>query len=145
MERLTGIFDRLGFPTIIKSDNNPFNLILNCLSFAEESNTQLRTSCPRYPQSNGMAEKGVAIAKNLLNRCVEVGNVDQYQYHILEYTPVASMQSAPSQLFFGRMLKTKMPITESLLTRNDLDEGLVRNRIESKRYKQKYYFCCVFE
>ncbi|XP_058817373.1 uncharacterized protein K02A2.6-like [Topomyia yanbarensis] len=139
------LFDRFfncfGYPTIIRSDNVPFNS-RECERYANLNNITFEFSSPRYPQSNGLAEKSVAIAKNILKRCFETGEVEQFQYRLLEYntTPVASMQLSPSQLFFGRLVKTRLPIEESLLKRNTLDENDVQQKILKKRAIQKGYY-----
>lgn len=102
----------------------------------------MRFSSPRYAQSNGLAEKGVAIAKNILKRCYEAQETKHFQYRLLEYntTPVASIGLAPVQLIFGRMVKTRMPISSSLLHRNHIDEKFVQTKFKEKRQKQKYYY-----
>lgn len=134
-------FNCFGYPTEIRSDNVPFNS-LECDRYANRNNISLQFSSPRYPQSNGLAEKGVAIAKNILKRCYEADDLEQYQYRILEYntTPIASMQMSPSQLFFGRQVKTRMPIDESLLTGQEVDNPSIRVRLEQKRETQKRYY-----
>jgi len=101
IDTIMQIFNKLGYPSVIKCDNSPFNS-MEFDRFASEFNIQFKYSSPRYPQSNGLAEKGVAIAKNILKRCYETKDVDQFQYRILEYnvTPIASLQLTPSQLSF---------------------------------------------
>lgn len=145
MSSVCRLFDKFfncyGYPTEIRSDNVPFNS-LECDRYANRNNICLQFSSPRYPQSNGLAEKAVAIAKNILKRCYELGEVEQYQYHILQYntTPVASMRMSPSQLFFGRQVKTRMPIDEALLMKSNLDDSRIRLRHELKRETQKAYY-----
>lgn len=78
------IFDRVGYPSIIRCDNSPF-ASTDFEKFANDNNIRLRFSSPRYPQSNGLAEKGVAIAKNILKRCYECHETDKFRYRILEY------------------------------------------------------------
>lgn len=136
-----GVFDKVGYPTIIKCDNSPFGSA-EFDRFAAEYNIQFKFSSPRYPQSNGMAEKAVAIAKNILKRCYEANEVNQFQYRILEYntTPIASMRLTPSELFFGRLIKTKLPVSDSLLVRNNLKENEIKKKIEAKKDMQKYYY-----
>ncbi|XP_062701081.1 uncharacterized protein K02A2.6-like isoform X1 [Aedes albopictus] len=134
-------FNCYGYPTVVRSDNVPFNC-LETEKYANQNNIKFVFSSPRYPQSNGLAEKAVAIAKNILKRCYEVGEVDQFQYRLLEYnsTPVASMKVSPSQLFFGRQIKTRLPMDESLLIREGIEESVVQRRIEQKRNIQKRYY-----
>ena len=141
IEQINQIFFKVGFPTILKCDNSPFGS-REFDNYASEFNIKFKFSSPRYPQSNGLAEKGVAIAKNILKRCYEANEVALYQYRILEYntTPVAGMQLSPSTLFFGRLIKTKLPVSGSLLTRNNLTEDFVQEKIERKKSRQKYYY-----
>lgn len=139
--KIREIFDKIGYPSVIRCDNSPFSSA-EFDRFASEFNIQFRFSSPRYPQSNGLAEKGVAIAKNILKRCYESDEVDQFQYRILEYntTPVAGMKLTPSELFFGRLIKTKLPVLNSKLTRNNIPEEELRQKIENKKERQKYYY-----
>lgn len=60
----------------------------------------------------------------------------------MEYntTPVANMQLTPTQLFFGRLIKTKLPIADNLLFRNSMSEAIVQEKIYKKKQRQKYYY-----
>lgn len=131
---ITQVCDKLGYPTVLKSDNVPFNSV-EFNRFSDEYNIELRFSSPRYSQSNGLAEKGVAIAKNILKRCIEANDVVNFQYRISEYntTPLTGMHAAPSELFFGRIIKTKLPVSDSLLIRNNVQETDVQKNIIKKR------------
>lgn len=135
------IFSQVGYPTEIRADNSPFGS-REFERFANEANIVFTFSSPRYPQSNGLAEKSVAIAKNILRRCYEEDLMDEFGYRILEYnaTPVASMGISPAQLFFGRQVKTKMPITDQLLHRSDIKESKVQERLECKKARQRLYY-----
>ena len=59
------IFARQGIPEVVVADNMPFGSG-EFRKFAKDWNFQLSTSSPRYPQSNGQAEKYVGILKMLL-------------------------------------------------------------------------------
>lgn len=89
-EVLRNVFNHYGYPTEIRCDNVPFNSREFEL-FSNESNIIFKYSSPRYPQSNGLAEKGVAIAKNILKKCFEENAQKEFAYRILGYnvTPVA--------------------------------------------------------
>ncbi|XP_056642614.1 uncharacterized protein K02A2.6-like [Diorhabda sublineata] len=80
--KLKCIFATHGIPSSIISDNIPFN----CKEFKEFAKswelTSITTS-PRYPKSNGLAERSVAICKDILKKCSNSGN-DIYQA-LLEY------------------------------------------------------------
>lgn len=139
IEQINQFFFKIGFPTRLKCDNSPFGA-LEFDRYASEYNINFKFSS--HSQSNGLAEKGESIAKNLLKRCYEENDVGLYQYRVLEYntTPVASLQVSPSELFLGRLLKTKLPVSDSLLTRNKLPENFIQEKIEKKKDRQKYYY-----
>lgn len=139
--KLNEYFEVVGFPTIIRADNSPFNS-RHFSNWANNYNIQLKFSSPRYPQSNGLAEKGVAIAKNILKRSIEAGSVGSYHHRVLEYntTPVASLGFTPSELFLGRKLKTRILVSESVLSRMVIPEVEVSKKILEKRERQKIYY-----
>lgn len=62
ISKLKNNFNKLGYPSIIKCDNSPFGSA-EFDKFATNHNIIFKFSSPRYPQSNGMAEKGVALPK----------------------------------------------------------------------------------
>ncbi|KAI3354718.1 hypothetical protein L3Q82_004511 [Scortum barcoo] len=65
---MKSVFARHGIPQIVYSDNGPCYSCREFQSFAEEYDFQLVTSSPLYAQSNGKAEKGVHIVKQLLKK-----------------------------------------------------------------------------
>ncbi|XP_055906731.1 uncharacterized protein K02A2.6-like [Eupeodes corollae] len=135
------LFAKFGVPLEIRSDNNPFNS-RKFRDFAEEFNVRLVFSSPRYPQSNGLAEKGVAIAKRILKKCFEDGMEKDFLYRILEYnaTPLANMLLSPAQLFMGREIKTKIPTTTNNLKPHNINSKDVSERIERKKDLQAEYY-----
>ncbi|KAK3910176.1 hypothetical protein KUF71_004050 [Frankliniella fusca] len=68
IDQLRSIFSTHGVPEIIFGDNNPLNS-QECHDFATSLGSKIITSSPEYPGSNGLAEKGVHIAKQLLKKC----------------------------------------------------------------------------
>lgn len=138
---LNGIFGRYGYPTEIRADNSPFGS-REFEQFANATNVVIVFSSPRYPQSNGLAEKAVAIAKNILKRCYEDDAMDEFAYRILEYnaTPIASMSMSPSHLFFGRQIRTKLPSPEAILFRRTIEESTVQEKIGRRKERQKHYY-----
>lgn len=74
-------FLKYGFPSIIRADNIPF-AAKSIVEYCNLNNIQIKFSSPRYPKSNGLAEKGVAIAKNIMKR---VKGWDEFKIELLEY------------------------------------------------------------
>lgn len=103
IEHLKSIFARHGIPEVVRSDNNPFNSA-EFHRFANQFQFDLITSSPRYPRSNGEAERAVQTVKNLLKK-----SQDPY-LALLAYrsTPLQNGYS-PSELLMGRKLRSTVP------------------------------------
>lgn len=71
IDKLREKFIEIGFPTVIRADNSPFGSV-EFQIFEKDFNIKFKYSSPRYAQSNGLAEKGVAIAKSMLKKCVRL-------------------------------------------------------------------------
>ncbi|CAI6372347.1 unnamed protein product [Macrosiphum euphorbiae] len=92
----------------IIADNMPFGS-REFLKFANDWEFEVNTASPHYPQSNGLAEKGVGIAKKILQKCKEEGHdIDLY---LLNYrnSNVANLDFSPAQLLMNRKLRSKLP------------------------------------
>lgn len=111
---LIDLFSNFGVPTEIVSDHVPFDS-KECKHFSQEWNFKFTFSSPKYPQSNGMAERAVQIAKKILFKCMD-DNLD-YRIALLQYrnTPVAGTIFSPAQLLMNRNLKVKLPVTYQYL------------------------------
>lgn len=111
---IQSIFTRLGFPQYIIADNLPF-ISARCRKYFTSKDVTVLTCTPHYHQSNGLAEKAVSIAKQVLRKSHE-GKTD-YRDLLLEYnnTPLIHLKTAPSQIPHSRILRSQIPITASKL------------------------------
>ncbi|KAJ8336302.1 hypothetical protein SKAU_G00396450 [Synaphobranchus kaupii] len=127
-------FARHGIPDILVSDNGPQYASAEFKSFAEKWEFSHVTSSPHYAQSNGQAEKAVQTVKRMLNK-----SGDPY-IALLEYrnTPLEGVGLSPAQMLMGRRLKTKLPVSTSLLTSEVALS--VHNKLKDKQAKQKSYY-----
>ena len=66
-----------GVPRLLISDNGPQFKLRVFSNFAKLWGFEHITSSPRYPQSNGLAERAVQSAKNVMTKCAE-DNTDPY-------------------------------------------------------------------
>lgn len=137
---LIEIFTQFGIPKVVVSDHVPFDS-RECHNFASEWGFKFTFSSPRYPQSNGMAERGVQIAKKMLNKCSE--DRTDYRLALLQYRscPVSGTHFSPAQLMMNRNLKTKLPVNyEYLKPKINVNVGTefekIRNR-NNKNYNKK--------
>lgn len=133
IEALTDIFSNFGFPKEIVSDHVPFDS-KECRDFARDNGFVFTYASPRYPQSNGMAEKGVQIAKKILTKCHE-DNTD-YRLALLNYraSPVSGTNLSPSELMLNRNLKTKLIVNTQYLQpkmNTDVQQEFDRIRIRN--------------
>ena len=108
---MKSVFARHGIPQIVYSDNGPCYSCKEFQSFAEEYDFQHVTSSPLYAQSNGKAEKGVHIVKQLLKKAKD-SNSDPY-LALLSYraSPLEHGMS-PAELLMGRRIRTTLPHVE---------------------------------
>uniref|UniRef100_A0A2A4J5K1 RNA-directed DNA polymerase n=1 Tax=Heliothis virescens TaxID=7102 RepID=A0A2A4J5K1_HELVI len=134
---LIDIFSHFGIPAEIVSDHVPFDS-RECKNFAAEWGIKFNYSSPRYPQSNGMAERGVQIAKKILTKCNE--DKSDYRIALLQYrsAPVSGTPFSPAQLMMSRNLKTKLPVTQEYL-KPRMNINVKEEFNKSKNRNEKYY------
>ncbi|XP_077539546.1 uncharacterized protein LOC144152169 [Haemaphysalis longicornis] len=116
-------FARHGIPGVIRTDNGPQFSSNEFAKFAQTYGFRHETSSPRYPQSNGEAERMVRTVKNLLEK-------SDYPYlELLSYrdTPGPSGFS-PAQLLMGRNLQTRLPSLPERLSPHTPSHREFKNR-----------------
>ena len=108
---LKSIFARHGIPETVRSDNGPQYASREFSMFAELYGFQHTTSSPRYPQSNGQAERTVKTVKQMLRQ-----SEDPY-LALLNYraTPLPWCKRSPAELLMGRRIRTRVPQLPELL------------------------------
>ena len=131
-EKLKCTFARYGVPNEIVCDNNPCICHL-FWKFADNWDIELKFSSPRFPQSNGMAERAVGVVKNIL-RTVRDVNVGLMEYR---NTPISGLNLSPAQILFNRRLRTKLPINNKLL---NLKINHPNSKFCVRQARQKYYY-----
>ena len=135
IERLKSIFARWGSPETVTSDNGPCYSSASFAKFADEYGFTHITSSPRYPQSNGEAERAVQTLKNLLKK-----SADPY-LALMAYrsTPLQNGYS-PSQLLMGRKIRSTVPCLPAELEPKWPDFTKLREKEEDMRMKQKVVY-----
>ena len=133
IQHLKDIFSRYGIPETLMADNNPFNSFA-MRQFAESWGFQIITSSPRYPKSNGQAERFVQTIKQLMRKAVE-SNQD-VSIALLQYrnASVAGCEYSPAQLLFNRSLRTRVPTMTATTTSDS-----VRRDLQLRQDRQKFY------
>lgn len=141
---LKSIFARHGIPSEVISDNGPQFASHTFHKFAEEWNFTHSTSSPKYPKSNGQAERCVQTVKNLFRKTED--SHGEIYIALLEYraSPIDVINLSPAQLLFNRQLRTKIPISTKLLNSNvslNMSNMSVNNheKLCQRQQNQKYY------
>ncbi|XP_056006741.1 uncharacterized protein K02A2.6-like [Ostrea edulis] len=116
------------------SDNGPQFASAEFRKFTKEYKFRHVTSSPHYPQSNGQVERMVQTIKHLLKKAK-----DPY-LAILDYrnTLLEELGLSPAQLFLARRLKTKLPVSSTLLKPQNAE--FVRESLMTRQAKQKRKF-----
>ena len=94
------------------TDNGPQFSSYEFKKFASTYSFQHTTSSPRYPQSNGLAERAVGTVKRLIQ------NAPDPHMALLSFraTPLPWCSLSPAELLFGRKINTDLPQSNSQLT-----------------------------
>ena len=133
---LKSMFSRFGIPEVLRSDNGPQYSSHKFATFAETYGFQLVTSSPRYPQSNGQAERTVQTVKNILKKS------DNRYLALLSYraTPLPWCGLSAAELLMGRRIRTPLPQTDRQLVPKwpYLQEFREKNRLFKEKQKRKF-------
>jgi len=135
IKEFKSVFSCLGVPKILRSDNGPCYRSVEFSAFAEKWCFIHKTSSPRYPQSNGLAERSVGTIKSLWYKSK---NKDEA---LLTYrtTPLRSGYS-PGELMFGRPLRSTLgkPLNDDVDFNNyeEVEENL--KSVSREKWNNKY-------
>ena len=139
IKHMKSIFARHGIPQEVVSDNGPQYSSREFSMFAKEYGFVHCTSSPRYPQSNGEAERGVQTVKSLLKK---TENQDDPYLALLAYrsTPLSGSGCSPAELLMNRKLRTTLPILPENLKPHVPDYSKLQSTEKQHREQQKQNF-----
>ncbi|XP_049527489.1 uncharacterized protein LOC125947152 [Dermacentor silvarum] len=108
VDALRAMFARYGLPLQLCTDNGPQLASHEFAQFAARYDFEHVTSSPRYPCSNGLAEKGVQVVKRILKKTTEAN--EDFWLGLLNYraSPLEDGRF-PGELLQGRRLRTLLP------------------------------------
>lgn len=133
--KLKTLFARFGCPDQAVSDNGPQFACEEFREFAREFDFQHITSSPHNPQGNGHAERGVQIAKTILQQKDPLLALMCYRS-----TPCTTTGVSPAELLMGRKIKTTLPTLEKNLLPRWPNLEAVRSKDAQEKEKQLFYF-----
>lgn len=132
---LKAIFARHGVPMVCVSDNGPCYSASAFQSFATSYGFVHQTASPRFPQSNGAAERAVQTMKALLRK-----SADPHMALLSYRTTPLNNGYSPAELLMGRQLRSTVPTTAEQLQPRTPDAAALQS--SDRVYKQqqaKYY------
>lgn len=138
---LKEIFSRLGYPVSITVDNGRQFVSEEFRTFCEECNIKIFNTVPYWPQQNGEVERqNRDILKRLKISHMEKQNIKESLWEYLTMynsTPHTTTGKSPSELFFRRQNKDKIPSLHGIDNEEiDMD---VRDRDKIQKEKGKEY------
>jgi hypothetical protein len=135
---LKSLFAVMGIPKNLLADNMPFSS-REFITFSEEWNFKVITSSPNYPKSNGLAERAVQIAKNILRKCSAKDEITAALMAYRNSTPTG-LSMTPAQINLGRSTKTKIPVTMQSLRPIWKGSHHIQDQLKSNQQKSKEYY-----
>lgn len=133
-------FSRLGYPVTITADNGKQFVSEEFRSFCKECNITLHSTIPYWPQQNGEVERqNRDILKRMKISSLERKNLKEslWDYLIMyNSTPHSSTGKSPSELFFMRQNRDKIPSIDKLDNWENLTEVRDRDRIQKEKGKE---------
>ena len=138
IRKFKSVFSRHGIPAEVFSDNGPQFSAQEYKDFAREYNFRFETSSPKYPQSNGLAERTIQTVKHLLEKAKR-DKQDPYLV-LLDYksTPIDGL--SPAQALMGRRLRGILPISShQLMPQTISTKKFISTRNEKKKIQKHYY------
>ncbi|GAB0100137.1 uncharacterized protein DMENIID0001_161310 [Sergentomyia squamirostris] len=137
--RLDRIFTRLGYPRTISLDNAKQFISEEFTSYCSEKCIELNNTIPYWPQQNGEVERqNRSLLKRLRisNALNQDWKADLQKYLMMYYTtPHATTGKTPTELCYGRTIRSKIPSLGDLATVPPSSE--MRDRDQMKKRKGK--------
>ena len=99
----------LGVPSVIVSDRGTQYTSAEFRDFTKQWQIDHRVSSPRYPQSNGMAERFVHTMKSSLIKTMEGGEDIDLALLTYKTTPLSHNLPSQAELLNSRKYKTLLP------------------------------------
>uniref|UniRef100_A0A1B0FV45 Integrase catalytic domain-containing protein n=1 Tax=Lutzomyia longipalpis TaxID=7200 RepID=A0A1B0FV45_LUTLO len=125
-----------GIPLEVHSDGGPQFSSKEFKNFSKEWKFNHIMSSPYFARSNGLAERYVQTAKNLLKKCQEDGQDVKMALLLSRNTPGEGLRS-PAERLFSRKTRNPLCVNRTLLKPDIVNDNT--ERLQEKRDAQKEY------
>lgn len=140
---LKEIFSRLGYPSTITADNGKQFVSADFKLFCRERNITIFNTVPYWPQQNGEVERQ---NRDILKRLkISQAEKRDWKESLQEYlimcnsTPHSVTGKTPSELFFKRKFRDKIPMISDAVSGPSFEHFEVKDR--DKEWKEKGKIC----
>ena len=128
------IFGEQGIPEGLISNNGPHYSSTLFKQFSREWGFEHYTSSPRYPQSNGRAERCVQAIKSAMQKATSSNRVLDMVLLCLQSTPIDHVIPSPGELPYNRKLVRNVPVK---CPNNASQKEKIATRLYQKQSYQK--------
>ena len=132
---LKQLFGEHGIPHKLLSDNGPQYDYVEFRTFAADWGFKHVTSSPRYPQSNGFAERMVQTVKETMPKARQSSTDPDLSLLCLRTTPIENNLPSPAELLYSRQLRSSLP----LLSSHTPQDTAVHKNLQARQRTQKKY------
>lgn len=140
IKMLKEIFSRLGYPVSITADNGRQFVSEEFKVFCKECNIKLLNTVPYWPQMNGEVERqNRDIVKRLKISRLEHKDMRESLYEYLmmyNSTPHSVTGKTPSELFFKRQNRDKIPMLRDITEKGDDSEVRDRDKLQKEKGRE---------
>lgn len=141
IDRLERIFTRLGYPMTITLDNARQFISAELEQFCSEHGVHLNNTTPYWPQENGLVERqNRSVLKRLqISQSLQRDwKADLNDYLMMYYTtPHTVTGKTPTELCFGRTIRSKLPSLQDVEVAYRDDEVYDRDRLAKQKGKEQ--------
>lgn len=126
-----------GSPHLLISDNARQYTSQKFRDFATQWDFKHVTSSPEFPQCNGLAERAVQSAKQLMEKSKRDGTDVFLNLLNMRNIPRDAQLGSPAQRLMSRQTRTTLPVSRQLLQPASLNTQQVTAQLQKKRLSQK--------
>lgn len=139
INKMKGIFARMGIPEVVLSDNGGCYASEEFAKFSKEWDFVHQTSSPYHSSRNGFAESYVKICKQMFSKA-KTAKQDAL-LALLEYraTPL-NIGYSPAELLMGRQLRSILPTSQENLLPRNISHNIIKQKQQANKQKVKAYF-----
>ncbi|CAE1286759.1 unnamed protein product [Acanthosepion pharaonis] len=133
------IFAEQGVPERLISDNEPHFSSQHFKEFAKAWDFEHITSSPKYPQSNGMAERCIQTIKEAMKKAILSNRDVDMSLLCLRLTPMDHVIPSPGELLFNRKLVSNLPTkcTNNITRKEEIQDCLLDSQwLQGKQHDQ---------